>query len=350
MVFGNLSTGYWLGAAAAAGLHWQEIGRTTLSGTATTINVPYTDKPYVKILVSWARETGATGDPKGQLGDSSADTGSNYARRLSEGGGADSTNTSVDYFTQWATGTGSTIRNFQVISFVNNASNEKLIQEHGCFAGATGSGSAPYRTENVAKWANTSAQAGYFSYLGSGTTFSDGAEVVVLGYDPDDTEGGSVWQELADVTLGSAGDTITTSTFTAKKYLMVQTHGIASGNLEAALQVGNGSIDTGSNYAVRWQVNGTEGTGTSKTSIDTNHTASGNEYINYFIVNAAAKEKLVIAELIDSNSAGAGNAPNRVEHTGKWTNTSNQINIVQAKNVGSGSFDTGSSIKVWGFD
>ena len=39
MVFGNLSTGYWLGAAAAAGLHWIELGRTTLTGTSDDIYV-----------------------------------------------------------------------------------------------------------------------------------------------------------------------------------------------------------------------------------------------------------------------------------------------------------------------
>ena len=39
MVFGNLSTGYWLGAAAAAGLHWVELGRKTLTGTSDTIDV-----------------------------------------------------------------------------------------------------------------------------------------------------------------------------------------------------------------------------------------------------------------------------------------------------------------------
>ena len=157
------------------------------------------------------------------------------------------------------------------------------------------------------------------------------------------------WKELARASLSGAGDTITTSTFTAKDNIKVLVFGLASGNIEAALQVGNGSIDTGSNYAVRWQVNGTNGTGQSKPAIDTNHTASGNEFIEYDIVNIAGQEKLVIAKLVDSASAGA-NAPNRVEHVGKWSNTSNQINIVQAKNVGGGSFDTGSEIVVLGYD
>ena len=39
MVWGNLATGYWLGGAAAAGLHWVELGRTTLTGTGDDIKV-----------------------------------------------------------------------------------------------------------------------------------------------------------------------------------------------------------------------------------------------------------------------------------------------------------------------
>ena len=60
---------------------------------------------------------------------------------------------------------------------------------------------------------------------------------------------------------------------------------------------------------------------------------------------------MVIAELIDSNSAGAGNAPNRVEHTGKWTNTSDQITQIDIwADGGSTAYDTGSILKVWGHD
>ena len=345
MVFGNLSTGYWLGAAAAAGLHWVELGRTTLGSAGDSIDTStFSTKDNIMIL----EHKIPTGNARSKYRFNS-DSGSNYATRRNQNGGSDGTFTSESFLYQYHTG--GTAEGFSVSQYNNVSAQEKLGIAHVVENNGSGASNAPNRDEYVQKWANTSAQINRVEVFNDGTgDFNTGSEVVVLGYDPDDTEGGSVWEELADVTLGSAGDTITTSTFTAKKYLMVQTHGIASGNIEAALQVGNGSIDTGSNYAVRWQVNGTEGTGTSKTSIDTNHTASGNEYINYFIVNVAAKEKLVIAELIDSNSAGAGNAPNRVEHVGKWTNTSNQINIVQAKNVGSGSFDTGSSIKVWGFD
>ena len=48
MVFGNLSTGYWLGAAAAAGLHWQELGRTTLGSAGDSIDTTsLANKPYL---------------------------------------------------------------------------------------------------------------------------------------------------------------------------------------------------------------------------------------------------------------------------------------------------------------
>ena len=50
------------------------------------------------------------------------------------------------------------------------------------------------------------------------------------------------------------------------------------------------------------------------------------------------------------NTAGAANAPKRMEGVGKWTNTSSQITSIDFNNGGSGSYDTGSIIKVWGSD
>ena len=344
----------------ASGGFYTEIGRTTLSGTASTINVSYTDKPYVMILISWARETSPSADPKGQLGDSSADTDSDYARRLSEGGGSDSTNTGVDYFTQWATGSGSTVRNFQVIPFINNASSEKIIQERGCFAGATGSGSAPYRTENVASWTETSAQAGYFSYVGGGTTFSSGSEVVVLGYDPADNTGTSAWELLGSDTLTSDGTTLEVS-FTAKKYLMVQMSysGATNGVTDAILRVGAGSIDAGTNYCDRRSVNG--GSDTTQTGgsswynsfcwagfngVDTWHTT------DIMICNPDGQEKNGIGFCNRSNTVSAGTASWRVEAVGKYTE-SGQINKIQLTGSGGSAtqnYASGSTLSVWGFD
>ena len=67
-----------------------------------------------------------------------------------------------------------------------------------------------------------------------------------------------------------------------------------------------------------------------------------------FIINNASNEKLFIIHSVKQNTSGAGTAPRRKEVVGKWSNTSNQINIVEYLQSEAGSFDTGSFIKVWG--
>jgi len=328
---------------------WKELARVTLSSTATSFGTTFADKDNIMVLILWSREGGASADPKLQLGDTSADTGSNYARRLSANGGTDSTNTSADYSSQWATGAGSDIMNFQVIQFRNTATKEKLGIEHGVFAGATGSGTAPNRTENVFKWVNTSVQAGYIRYYAaSGTTFSIGSEIVVLGCDDDEADSGTnFWQELASPTETSGN---ITTTFTAKKYLWCSVHAENSGSIQPELFLGDGgSIDTGNNYASRGSVNGaSDWTRTGHDSIESEHATSSPIYGDCFGVNVANKEKLWIIHWIYENT-GTGNAPERVETVGKWTNTSAQANTIGFKESGSGSYSA-SRFRLWGSD
>ena len=67
----------------------------------------------------------------------------------------------------------------------------------------------------------------------------------------------------------------------------------------------------------------------------------------HFIYNVAGKEKLVIGHSV-GGSAGAGNAPDRMDTAGKWNNTDaiTQIDIVN--DVGSADYTTSSVLKVWG--
>jgi hypothetical protein len=337
---------------------WKELDRVTLGSTSTSFGTTFADKDNIMVLLSWSRESGASADPNLQLGDTSADTGSNYARRLSANGGTDSTNTSADYVSKWATGAGSDVMNFQQIQFSNIANQEKLGIEHGIFSGGTGAGTTPNRTENVFKWANTSAQAGYIRYhAASGTTFSAGSEIVVLGCDNDEADSGTnFWQELADVELSSGtSNTIDTGTFTAKKYLYLEFYSIPSGSQSYSVMRFN--LDEGNNYASRYSTNG---------GTDAHH--GGNNYILFyaplnnserfmsaFIVNNSSKEKLVVGEGVSQNTAGAGNAPERRELTGKWANTSNSITSIQMHSDSdddnpSRLFAAGTRVKVWGSD
>ena len=67
------------------------------------------------------------------------------------------------------------------------------------------------------------------------------------------------------------------------------------------------------------------------------------------IINISNQEKLVIAETVGSQS-GASNEMERKEFVGKWSNTASQITRIVASNSGSGNYDEGTAIIVYGTD
>ena len=326
---------------------WKEIARTTLSSASDTItvnNIPARDN---LMIIPYVYDEGSN-QVYGQ-GRFNNDSGSNYANRWSRNGGSDSTNTSqsemITYFAGAAYG------EFGVFEMANIAGQEKILLDQGVAADATGAGTAPKRHEGVHKWANTSDQVTRFDYINGGAgTFDTGSEVVVLGYDNDEADSGTnFWQELANVELSSAGDTLNSGIFTAKKYLWVQIFGIASSNLDNVKIRFNNYSD--SSYSYRHNSNG--GSDSANTSdsgfnyIGTN--AAHNHSVNMFVVNKSDKEKLAIIEQVRTDT-GASNAPTRKEVAGKWAKTDQQIVRVTAVNGGSGDFASGSFIKVWGAD
>ena len=161
------------------------------------------------------------------------------------------------------------------------------------------------------------------------------------------------WKEVGRTTLGSAGDTIDVSSLPDKRYYMVLTTNIASGTIDTRFRLGNGSVDTGSNYARRSSENGgSEVTGTGNDSLLIPYGENGNTHffgVHYF-ANKSNKEKLLVGNTVDEYVSGAGNAPARFENAGKWSNTSDVIDVIRNYNAQSGSFDTGSECVVLGFD
>ena len=158
------------------------------------------------------------------------------------------------------------------------------------------------------------------------------------------------WKELTRVTLGSTSTTMTTPTFTNKRYYKVLVHGIqSSGSVETGLQVN--SVTGGGKYASRLSVDG----GTERTAINANYIADGwfsdpNEYISEInIANLAGKEKLIIGHTGGANTAGAGTAPKRMEWVGKFV-PSPDVDVSSILITGSGTFAVGSEIVVLGWD
>ena len=153
-------------------------------------------------------------------------------------------------------------------------------------------------------------------------------------------------------TLTSAGDTMTISNLTAKKFNVILDNHFASGTIETRGRVGNGSIDSGSNYASRENINGgSDFTNTTRTSLEyENGSSYPNNFSVWYGINITTEEKLFIIFWVGSNTAGAGNAPVRAENACKWANTSNQFNYAQTHNIQGGDLDTGSNISAIGTD
>jgi len=288
-----------------------------------------------------------------RVGNGSIDTGSNYSDRHSTNGGADTTSINANRI-------GDVLGNqpndrFGVMYFANLASKEKLMQGHIMDYGVAGAGAttAPDRVEIVAKWTNTSNVIDTVQLLDDGTdVMAAGSELVVLGWDPADTHTNNFWEELASNQLGSE-TTLSSGTFTAKKYLWVQ---IYTANVASDNQAIYFNSDNSTNYSFRYSNNGgSDGTVTSNNTIQTAIAGGSGTYwsfTNMFIINNSSNEKLVIIHTNENTTEGASNAPVRTEVVGKWANTSSQITDIKIADGGGtqNNQQVGSFIKVWGAD
>ena len=337
------------GTPAVAG-GWKELGRHTLGSALDVIDVTsLADKRYYMFLLD-AQPTGVI-DSGYRL---NTDAGSNYVWRQSTDGAGDTTDVNSNNINGDAgSPSGSS---FSVGYVANLSAKEKLLMSHNTSFSTAGAGTAPNRMETVGKHAQTSNPVTAIGSTNFGAgSYNTGAELVVLGWDPADTHTSNFWEELDDVSWTS-GTGITTSAFTAKKYMWFQGYivsGAAGSNM--SMRVGNTTIDTGSNYALRESENGaTDGTLTS-TSVALNHNTPSIDngeigFVNGFVINNSANEKLMIIHSSSSNTAGAATSPDRVETVTKWANTSAQMNILQLfTSAGTGN-PTAGQIKVWGSD
>ena len=161
----------------------------------------------------------------------------------------------------------------------------------------------------------------------------------------------TTWERLTPTGSGthiltSAGDTIDSGTIANKQHLKFEIYAIADGTVAPSFRFNS---DAGTNYTRRREHNGSsDGTNINQNELNSNG-ASTNAYVSGDIINIAAKEKFLIAEYVIQKT-GAGQAPDRMSLTGKWANTSDAITSIQVYNSDNGSFDTGSTLTVWGAD
>jgi hypothetical protein len=259
----GLNTLHAAGGPGGAVGGWVELGRTTLGGASSTIDVTsLADKRYLMVLYD-LKDTGVTINPYTRL---NSDTGSNYASRYSADGASDSTliNNSNGII---GSACADASEQFGVGYFANYSTKEKLSLQHWVSESVSGASNAPRRGESVGKHAQTSNPISSINFRnGLGGNMASGSEVVVLGWDPADSHTNNFWEELASVELGGASSNISTGTISAKKYLWLQGYfKKTSASTEVTIQYNN---DTGSNYARRKSTDGgADGTELSQTQI-----------------------------------------------------------------------------------
>ncbi len=339
---GNAFTSFPVSGAVGG---WVELGRTTLGSAGDNIEVSgLADKRYYQVLVNTIA-SGNTND-RIRLGSGSVDSGSNYAKRSSSNGAADSTVASTNTMQQNST-TASVNQRFSNYYLSNLSSKEKLGTGHVNESTTTGAGTAPNRVETVGKWVITSNPLDTFACQNTETgDFAIGSEVVVLGWDPADVHTTNFWEELFSEQLVSDNQNFSTGTITAKKYLWLQFYQVGmTGN--AAWRF-NG--DSTTSYARRHEINGSaDATVVSQTSllnVLTGGTGDAQTFTNAFIINNSANEKLIIFSTV-FGATGAATAPQRIQGVCKWDDVAAQITSMTVDDSGAG-FDTGSFLKIWG--
>ena len=161
------------------------------------------------------------------------------------------------------------------------------------------------------------------------------------------------WGKAGTTTLTSAGDELDVSTTTPSKFNMFLSHQLESPiTINARLRVGNTTLDTGSNYARRYSTDGAaDNTNVSQTNIPSLYAnIRDTAFVVGYFVNIATEEKLFISFGLGNDGTGSATAPERREVVGKWTNTSNQIDIIRLYNDQGGDYNTDSNISILGSD
>lgn len=164
----------------SGGIWWEELGRTTLGATGTSISVSgITGRKHLLVLLD-ARPTGGTLNVGLRFNN---DSGNNYAGRGSNNGGADSSGGSqAQFFTKTAVDANPQQTIFEIL---NVAALEKVAYHRSVIRGTAGAANVPDRKEDASKWANTADLITRVDALDIGGTgdLGAGSSLIVLGHD-----------------------------------------------------------------------------------------------------------------------------------------------------------------------
>lgn len=163
------------------------------------------------------------------------------------------------------------------------------------------------------------------------------------------------WVELGRFTAGSTTDALTVSSLADKRYIMVLSDAIqlAAANINVRRRIGNGGLDSGSNYAARNSTDfGSDSTTVNQTSIPDSLAGASAADTHIFDVgywdNLSGKEKEMMDWQTNVQALGVGTAPRFREIVGKSTLLS-VIDIIGVFNDDGGDYKTGSELLILGW-
>jgi hypothetical protein len=157
---------------------WAKNGTTTLGSAGDDLDIDTLTSTKFNMVLLHALDTGGTINVRPTFNN---DSGSNYARRGSQDGGADGTDVNQSILTLTNKRTSD---HFIIMYMVNIQSEEKLVIQFTNTQITTGAGTAPERVEHVAKWANTSVQISDIDINNTGTgDYAIDSNISVLGSD-----------------------------------------------------------------------------------------------------------------------------------------------------------------------
>ena len=345
---------------------WKQVGRTTLGSNSATITVaslPY--KSTYRVIVYIKGVTGGSGNNLnvrfGNSSDGSVDSGNNYAFDYMIDNAATAESNTQGKIKIFFNISGTVDHEyFGVGDIVNNASQEKLWTSTFVAGETDGAGTIPTTQRTAGKWTGSAAiDTIQIHHQNASANFLTGSEVIVLGFDSDDTHTDNFWERIAYKTQTTAAATLTTDTFAAKKYLQVhlwsQNNVSGSYGGQPEFKVGTGTIDTGSNYAMRINKSNSDDARASqgRFGIWAGTSQGVQSDWDLFIVNFSGKEKYCVGRGFAANTVGSDSDSWYFSRfSGKWTG-SGQITQLQLTEVDSGqgiNVLAGSKITVWGSD
>ena len=158
------------------------------------------------------------------------------------------------------------------------------------------------------------------------------------------------WAKLETTTLTSEGTSLGVTSLTDTKFIQVISHIFSGTSGVATTNMHLNNITTGSAYSERFHDYTTEYTEINQNKLvyGSNTGNSDNVLLVGYLSNISTEAKLFMCWTCEVTTAGAGQAPFRMEQVAKWTDTTNPVDEIDEDSTGD--MGTSSNLSALGSD